>query len=319
MRVVFAGTPEFSVPCLEILGSNSEVNLVGVFTQPDRPSGRGREIRQSEVKQLALKMDLPIFQPESFKNTAAADSLKSLHPDLMVVVAYGLILSDAVLEIPRLGCVNIHASLLPRWRGAAPIQRAIEAGDKITGVTLMRIQHALDSGPILSQDKVEISDEETGGSLHDKLSVLGAQLLNNNIDIIKNDTIHSKAQNEKHVTYAEKLRKNESTINWQLGAQELQRKIHAFNPWLVATTELDGNSMRILKASCSKKSLKNLENLTNFIGQPGEVISADKHGVLVQTGKGQINLEVLQRAGGKPMDATVFLNGLPIDPGSIFR
>lgn len=309
MRVVFAGTPEFSVPVLETLIALPSVELVAVYTQPDRPAGRGRKLHESPIKCLATKRGLIVCQPESFKQSVVIEHFATLNADLMVVVAYGLLLPAAVLQIPRLGCVNIHASLLPRWRGAAPIQRAIEAGDQTTGLTLMQMQPRLDSGAVLAQSAIDIDGQETAGSLHDKLSVLGGQLLNSRWNEICRQTLEPVAQDDRLVTYAKKLSKTESALDWTHSAVNLERKVRAFNPVPMTTAKLGEMTIRIIKA-------RHLNEQNS--GRIGQVQSADNNGVLVQTGCGQLNVEVLQKPGGKALAVADFLNGLPITKGMMF-
>ena len=310
MRVVFAGTPEFSVPSLEALINTPFVEVVGVYTQPDRPAGRGKKRHESAVKSCAEKQGLTVYQPESVKGQAVIEHLGALNADLMLVTAYGLLLPTAVLEIPRLGCVNVHASLLPRWRGAAPIQRAIEAGDRTTGITLIQMQLALDSGPILAQSQIDISESETGGALHDKLSALSGELLENKLSKICDQSLEPVAQDNALATYANKLSKAESKLDWSQSAKNLQQKVRAFNPWPMTTTKLGEMTIRIIKASHINSQSK---------GKIGQVLSADNGGVVVQTGQGQLNVEVLQKPGGKTLAVADFLNGMSITKGMVFR
>jgi methionyl-tRNA formyltransferase len=309
MRVVFAGTPDFSVPSLEALANTSFIDLVGVYTQPDRPAGRGKKLQKSPVKIAAEALGMPVFQPVSFRSSEVTAQLEALNVDLMVVTAYGLLLPGAVLDMIRLGCVNVHASLLPRWRGAAPVQRAIEAGDQETGITLMQMQVELDSGPILAQSKIAISEDETGGSLHQKLSAMGGELLRERIGDICAQRLKPAPQDSKLVTYAKKLHKTESALDWRQNAQHMERKIRAFNPWPMTTVSLSGTALRVLAASYRDDPAT---------GVAGEVLNADKTGILVQAGDGQLNLEVLQKAGGRAMTAAEYLNGTTISRGMVF-
>lgn len=313
MKVVFAGTPAFSLPCLEALITHPAAEVVGVFTQPDRPAGRGRKIVASPVKKRASELGIEVHQPESFKDDDALDVLRSLSPDLIIVTAYGLILPEEVLEIPRLGCVNVHASLLPRWRGAAPIQRAIEAGDRVTGITLMQMEPGLDTGPILAAVEVPIEAEETGGSLHDKLSIASGSLLSASLDAIREQRLTPSPQHADRVTYAGKLTKAESKVDWTMTATKISRKIRALSPWPVATTILNGVTIRILHGVAL--DLNDNDNSNNF---PGEIIELTDKGIVVATGEGNVCLGSLQRAGGKPMDARSFANGLKLVPGMRF-
>jgi len=297
-RIVYAGTPEFAVPPLLAL-VEAGYEVVGVYTQPDRPAGRGKKLTASPVKQKALALGLPVFQPESFKTAEAQGELAALQPDLMVVAAYGLLLPQAVLDIPRLGCVNIHASLLPRWRGAAPIQRAIEAGDADTGITIMRMDAGLDTGEMLLKRITPIHEDDTGGSLHDRLMVLGAEALMAAMPGLIDGSLIGQPQNDAEACYAPKLQKAEAKIDWNEDAELLARRVRAFNPWPVAQTQLGDNIIRIWDAvALSGNSSK----------QPGEVIQATADGILVATGNGMLLVRKLQRPGGKPMAARDYLN-----------
>ncbi len=309
MRVAFAGTPEFSVPSLEALINTPSVELVGVYTQPDRPAGRGKKLHKSPIKALAEKRGLAVIQPDTFKDQDVIRHFEILGVDLMVVVAYGLLLPGTVLDTPRLGCVNVHASLLPRWRGAAPIQRAIEAGDHKTGVTLMRMQIELDSGPVLAQSEIDIGDDETGGSLHQKLSILGGEMIRDRIADFDAQILQPQPQDSKRVTYAKKLSKDEATLDWRQNGENLERKVRAFNPWPMATASLAGTILRVVKASYRNHRAG---------GMPGEVLDANKSGISVQTGDGQLNLEVLQKPGGRALAVADLLNGMTITRGMVF-
>jgi methionyl-tRNA formyltransferase len=314
MRVVFAGTPAFSLSSLEALASHPEINLVGVYTQPDRPAGRGRNLVASPVKLRAFELGIKVYQPDNFKSVEAIDTLKSLRPDLIVVTAYGLILPRAVLGIPALGCVNVHASLLPRWRGAAPIQRAIEAGDHVTGITLMMMEPGLDSGPIIASVEVPITPEDTGGSLHDKLSQAGGRLLATSLDAIREQRLTAIPQQpSEHVTYAHKLSKAESPIDWNMSAQAISQKIRAFNPWPIATTQFKGEVFRLFEAIALNSDAK--KNLNNG---PGDILEVNKSGIIVATGQGRLCIRTLQKPGAKPMDANSFVNGVQLVPGMRF-
>ncbi|MBT8076378.1 MAG: methionyl-tRNA formyltransferase, partial [Gammaproteobacteria bacterium] len=243
LRVLFAGTPEFALPPLQAL-IDYDCEIVAVLTQPDRPAGRGKQLRASPVKQLALEHKLQVLQPASLKEAAWQEKLAALRPDLMVVVAYGLILPATILTMPRYGCWNIHASLLPRWRGAAPIQRALEAGDEETGVCIMEIEQTLDTGPVYHALATPVAAEETGGTLHDRLAIMGAQALMHCIELLRNDKLpQPRTQDHGLATYAHKLSKAEAELDWQQPAEVLQRRIRAFNPWPVAWCEL--GSMRL--------------------------------------------------------------------------
>jgi len=302
LRIVFAGTPEFAVPALRACATRGEV--VAVYTQPDRPAGRGRQLQMSPVKQAALELGLPVQQPLNFKSEEALTILRSYEADLMVVVAYGLILPQAVLDMPRLGCWNVHASLLPRWRGAAPIQRAIAAGDTITGVCLMQMEKGLDTGPVLLQLKTSIGPKDNGGSLHDRLSQLGAELLRDGLTLARAGmSMQAEAQPEAGVTYARKIDKAEAKLAWSLSAKALADQIRAFNPWPVAETELQGERVRVYQAQI----------LTEDSGKPpGTVLAASKAGIDIACGQGVLRLLALQRDGGRVQSASEYLNARPL-------
>ncbi len=303
MRVVFAGTPDFSVPVLQALLDSSH-QVVGVYSQPDRPAGRGRKLRPGPVKQLALEHELPVFQPRSLKGADEQAELAALRPDLMVVVAYGLILPQAVLDTPALGCVNLHASLLPRWRGAAPIQRAILAGDRETGVCLMQMEAGLDTGPVLASVRTPIAPDETGGSLHDRLSLLAAQLLAEHLDDLAAGRLAAQPQDESGVTYAAKLDKAEAAIDWRGDARAIERQVRAFNPWPVAQAGYRGEKLRVWAAhaiECPRG------------GEPGAVVAAGRDGIDVACGSGCLRLTEIQLPGGKRLGAADFLNARSVE------
>ncbi len=302
LRIVFAGTPEFAVPALRAGAARGEV--VAVYTQPDRPAGRGRQLQMSPVKQAALELGLPVQQPLNFKSDEAQDMLRSHAADLMVVVAYGLILPQAVLDTPRLGCWNVHASLLPRWRGAAPIQRAIASGDTVSGVCLMQMEKGLDTGPVLLQLKTPIGPKETGGSLHDRLSQLGAEVLRDGLALARAGmTLQAEAQPKDGVTYARKIEKSEAKLDWTLAAKSLADKVRAFNPWPVAETELQGERLRVYQAI----------GLDHNSGKPpGTVLAAGKDGIDVACGQGALRLLAVQRDGGRVQSAAEYLNARPL-------
>lgn len=307
MRVIFAGTPDFAVPVLQAL-LDSHHTVVGVYAQPDRPAGRGQKLKPGPVKQLALQYELPVFQPAALKGQAEQQALAALHPDLMVVVAYGLLLPQAVLDIPRRGCVNLHASILPRWRGAAPIQRAILAGDSESGVCLMQMEAGLDSGPVLATVRTAIAPDETGGSLHDRLSLLAAGLLVEHLDGLENASLPPQPQDESRATYAHKLDKREATINWCQDAVQLERQVRAFNPWPVAQAQYQGQSLRIWVAQA----------IAGDSAKPGTVVRAGRPGIDVACGQGCLRLQEVQLPGGKRLDTAAFLNARNID-GVVFE
>ena len=299
LRLVFAGTPDFAAAALRAL-IQTQHDIVAVYTQPDRPAGRGRKVTPGPVKHLALQYQLPVFQPASLKTPEAIAQLRTLDADVMVVAAYGLILPPEVLSVPRLGCLNIHASLLPRWRGAAPIQRAILAGDKETGITIMQMDKGLDTGAMLLKFCCPIDQEDTAASLHDRLAALGAEAIITALDQLP--TLTATPQDDSLATYAAKLTKQEAIIDWHRPAEELDRLIRAFNPWPVAQTRAKGQTLRIWAAQPLADSTT---------ATPGTVIGCDKNGIDIACGRGVIRLTQLQPAGSKPMDVTAFLNGRP--------
>jgi len=302
LRLVFAGTPEFAVPCLEACRA-SGADVVAVYTQPDRPAGRGRKLTPSPVKQAALAAGIVVEQPESLKNIEARRTLADYRPDLLVVVAYGLILSRNVLATPRRGCWNVHASLLPRWRGAAPIQRAILAGDSESGVDLMQMEAGLDTGPVMLQRRAPISADDTGGSLHDRLSLLGAEVLAEGLRrTLAGETLLATPQDGDQVTYAHKLDKAEARLDLSQPAIALERKVRAFNPWPVAETEVAGEALRIWSA----RAVEGDHNAT-----PGTVLGASRDGIDLACGDGLLRITGLQRAGGKRITAADYLNARP--------
>lgn len=303
MKLVFAGTPDFAVPSLDALVQGGH-EILAVYTQPDRPAGRGRQAQASPVKQYALAHELPIHQPESL--VGEAETLRALAPDAMIVVAYGQILSAAILEIPRHGCLNVHASLLPRWRGAAPIQRAIEAGDAQTGVTIMQMDVGLDTGPILLQRATPINKDDTGGSLHDRLAQLGAVALAEALDALAAGSLEPRVQDEQSANYASKLKKQEGALDWTQSADLLARRVRAFNPWPVAYCQWNGKRLRILEAHAEDADPGR---------QAGLVMEAGTTGIHVATGNGNLVLTRLQAEGGTVQDAAAFLNGHALSPG----
>ena len=302
MRIIFAGTPDFAVPTLNMLLA-SEHTLCAVYTQPDRPAGRGRKVQPSPVKETALAAGSPELQPESLKSADAVSQLAACAPDLMVVVAYGMILPQAVLDVPRYGCLNIHASLLPRWRGAAPIQRALLAGDQETGVTIMRIALKLDAGDMLHKEVVAIESTDTAGDLHDKLAILGARGLQKVLRQVEAGTVRAEPQDESRVTYAGKLEKNEALLDWTKPAVELDRQVRGLNPWPVAQTSYRGEALRIWRAQSIS---------LDAAAEPGRVNCAHKQ-MDVATGSGGLRLLEVQLPGGKRMPAQAFLNAHDID------
>ena len=289
MRIVFAGTPEFATQHLQAL-LDAGREIVAVYTQPDRPAGRGQKLMPSPVKQLALQHGIAVYQPQTLRDPAAQAELAALTPDLMVVVAYGLILPQVVLDTPRLGCINSHASLLPRWRGAAPIQRAIEAGDASSGVTVMQMEAGLDTGPMLLKVTTTITAEDTGGSLHDRLATLGSQAVVEAVTKLAAGELRGEVQDDSLATYAHKLNKDEARLDWSRPAVELERLVRAFNPWPICHSTLNGEALKVHAAQLGEGQ-----------GAPGSVLAADKSGLTVACGEGALRLTRLQLPGGKPL------------------
>lgn len=304
-RLVFAGTPEFAIPCLRSL-IETGYEIAAVYTQPDRPAGRGRRIQQSPIKSLALAQGIPVCQPPSLKGDPKARALlRGWAPDLMVVVAYGLILPISVLETPRFGCVNVHASLLPRWRGAAPIQRAVLTGDSMSGVSIMRMEAGLDTGPVYLRRALTLGPQETGGSLHDRLAVLGAEALIETLPGVFDGSRLPEPQDDRAATYAQKLDKAEARIDWHRPAQAIELLVRAFDPWPVAQTSLKGETLRIWSARAIDLDLGGAD--------PGSVLGTDRGGIAVATGAGALVITRLQAPGKRPMDAADYLNARHLD------
>jgi len=297
LRILFAGTPDFSVPPLRALLA-SEHEVVGVYTQPDRPAGRGRKLTPSPVKEVALEAGIPVEQPHNFKDPADVARLAGYQADLMVVVAYGLLLPESVLQAPRLGCINIHASILPRWRGAAPIQRAVLAGDKVSGVSIMQMEKGLDTGPVYLVEEVELAEDETGGSLHDRLAVVGADALMKALPGIADGSLACVAQNDSQSNYARKLEKSEAWIDWSRSASDIERQVRAFNPWPVAQTRFEDANMRVWDAYAIKGEG----------AAPGTVMAAGRDGIDVATSDGLLRITQLQMPGKRAMSAQDFIN-----------
>lgn len=298
LRVAFAGTPEFAVPALAAIAA-SRHPVVAVYTQPDRPAGRGLQVLESPVKQRALAQRLPIEQPATLRDAGAAARLASFRPDVMVVVAYGLLLPQAVLDVPRLGCLNIHASLLPRWRGAAPIQRALLAGDPETGVCLMRMEAGLDTGPVMARERVAIGPADTGGSLHDRLAELGGRMIVPGLDALAEGRVAFEPQDPAGATYARKLDKAEARIRWDQPAAEIERQVRAFDPWPVAEARLDGQQLRVWRARIEPAAATAV---------PGAVLATRADGIRVMTGRDALVIERLQLPGKRPVEARDLAN-----------
>ncbi|GAA6144763.1 methionyl-tRNA formyltransferase [Thalassolituus maritimus] len=301
LRIVFAGTPEFAAVHLSAL-LDTEHEIVGVYSQPDRPAGRGKKLQPSPVKQVALEHDIPVFQPLNFKEEADVDQLRALNADVMVVVAYGLLLPLNVLEAPKFGCLNVHASLLPRWRGAAPIQRCIEAGDKVTGITIMQMDVGLDTGDMLSKVTTGINLDDTGGTLHDRLAALGPDALIKTLASVEAGTLSPESQNDAAACYAHKLTKQEALIDWDTSADELADRVRAFNPFPMAFTLLGDERIRVHAA-------QSIEKATQLA--PGTIANVSAEGIEVACKEGVLRLTKLQLAGKKPMAVADIINGQP--------
>ncbi|MWP47303.1 methionyl-tRNA formyltransferase [Gilliamella sp. Pas-s27] len=298
LNIIFAGTPDFAATHLKALIS-SEHNVIAVFTQPDRPAGRGNKLTASPVKQLAIEYNLPVYQPATLKKEENQKIIADLNADIMIVVAYGLILPQAVLDMPKLGCLNVHGSLLPRWRGAAPIQRACWAGDEQTGITIMQMDAGLDTGDMLYKLTCPIEQTDTSASLYEKLAKLGPQALLDTLALLTEQKIQPEKQDPSQATYAEKLSKQEAKLDWNLSAEQLECCVRAFNPWPVSYFEVNGEPVKVWQADVVKMASK----------QPaGTILQADKNGICIATSNGALNMTLLQPAGKKPMSAQDLLN-----------
>lgn len=298
MNIIFAGTPHFALPCLEAI-AQSQHHLQAIYTQPDRPAGRGHKLQPSPVKEWAMAHDLPVYQPLNFKKQATINELSALKPDIMIVIAYGLILPRSVLDIPRLGCVNVHASLLPRWRGASPIQQAILHQDTESGVTIMQMDTGMDTGAMLKTVSCPISDKDTAGMLHDTLASLAATPLLTVLDLLEKGQISPIPQDGKLATYAPKINKDDAAINWNQTAIEINSQIRAFNPWPIAYTHANEETIRIHEA--------NITHVTTN-KPPGTILAIDKNGLQVATGEHILSIQRLQFAGGKALRVADWIN-----------
>lgn len=298
MKIIFAGTPDFAAVHLQALIDSNQHQIVAVYTQPDRPAGRGKKLTASAVKQLACDHNLTVLQPPSLKDSDAQQQLASFEADIMIVVAYGLILPQVVLDTPRLGCINVHGSLLPKWRGAAPIQRAIEAGDKETGICIMQMDAGLDTGPVISVARCAIEDSDTSGSIYQKLSELGAPTLLVALEKMASGVAVAEQQDDSQSTYARKIDKSEALINWSMSAQEISRRVRAFNPFPATFSHIGGDRVKVWGASATDKQSNN---------SAGAIIHADAEGILVQTGRGQLLITEIQLAGKSKMPVSELL------------
>lgn len=298
LRVVFAGTPDFAAAHLDAVIA-SQHNVVAVYTQPDRRAGRGKKLQPSPVKRRAVQADLPVYQPNSLRDENAQAELRALAPDVLVVVAYGLILPQTVLDIPNRGCINVHASLLPRWRGAAPIQRAVEAGDAISGVTIMAMEAGLDTGPMLAMESLALSAKETGGSLHDRLIPVGRALLVETLDKLDSRLLNATIQNNEQATYAHKIQTSDAEVNWLESAESLARRINAFNPAPGCFSTLQGERIKIWSAYAT----------TGAPSEPGTVLSVSREGLIVACGDGVLCITEAQLPGAKRQHMADLVNG----------
>ena len=309
LNIVFAGTPEFGLPCLEAL-AHSAHQLTAIYTQPDRPAGRGRKLQASAVKEWALHQQIPVYQPLNFKTPDVIAELAALKPDVLIVIAYGLLLPKAVLDIPRLGCINVHASLLPRWRGASPIQQAILHGDQQSGITIMQMDIGMDTGDMLGNASCSINSLDTAGSLHDKLAQIAAAPLLDVLQQLSTQTCQSLPQDNQLATYAGKINKEDACINWQQTALELDRKIRAFNPWPIAYSRLGDDVFRIHQATVVELDIST---------SPGTILSIDKKGMLVATGEHALLVQKIQFPGAKALTIAEWLNAgkTQLQPGFV--
>ena len=309
MKIIFAGTPDFAASALAALLNNAGNEIVAVLTQPDRPAGRGMQLTASPVKQLAGKHGLMVLQPTTLKTPEIQQQLAALHADIMIVAAYGLILPQVILDMPKFGCLNIHASLLPRWRGAAPIQRAILAGDRETGITIMQMDQGLDTGAMLLKKRCPITETDTAASLHDTLAQLGARSIVEALQMLHRGELLPTPQDNEFATYAGKLSKAEARIDWTQTANQIERMLRAYNPFPGAFSEINATPIKIWRATV----------VNEISGLPGSIIQADKEQFLVACGRGGLRLEILQRPGGKALPFAAFLQGFQLASGDQFQ
>lgn len=309
MKIIFAGTPDFAASALAALLNNAGNEIVAVLTQPDRPAGRGMQLTASPVKQLAGKHGLMVLQPTTLKTPEIQQQLAALHADIMIVAAYGLILPQVILDMPKFGCLNIHASLLPRWRGAAPIQRAILAGDRETGITIMQMDQGLDTGAMLLKKRCPITETDTAASLHDTLAQLGARSIVEALQMLHRGELLPTPQDNDFATYAGKLSKAEARIDWTQTANQIERMLRAYNPFPGAFSEINATPIKIWRATV----------VNEISGLPGSIIQADKEQFLVACGRGGLRLEILQRPGGKALPFAAFLQGFQLASGDQFQ
>lgn len=309
MKILFMGTPDIAVPTLETL-IQSKHEVVGVVTQPDKPKGRGKSIAYSPVKETALKYELPIYQPVKVREEAFINIVQQIKPDVIIVIAFGQIIPKSILEIPKYGCINIHASLLPKYRGAAPIQWAVINGEEKTGLTTMYMEEGLDTGDMLLKEEVDISPEETGGSLHDKLAQLGGKLILKTLEQLEKGTLNPIKQDDSLSNYACMLDKKMGYIDFSKSAEEIERLIRGLNPWPSAYTFLDGKTLKIWKADVLKDERD---------GEIGEIVEVNKEEVLIKTGMGTLALKEVQLEGKKRMETKAFLRGYEVHAGTILK
>lgn len=309
MKMIFMGTPDFAVPALKALAEQGH-QVIAVVTQPDKPKGRGKAVQMTPVKEAALELNIPVYQPVKVREEGFLQQLEAMEPEVIVVAAFGQILPQRLLDIPKYGCINIHASLLPKYRGAAPIQWVIIDGEKETGITTMQMNAGLDTGDMLEKAVVPIDPEETGGSLHDKLSAAGGKLILSTLDKLEKGQLVPVPQTEENTCYAKMLDKALGKIDWNQDAQRIERLIRGLNPWPSAYTGLESKTLKLWQAKVVEE---------DYPGQPGQVVKAGKNELLIKTGKGTLSVLSLQLEGKKRMDTGAFLRGYPVSEGTIFH